>query len=66
MSERIGLIGLGLMGKPMARNLLQAGYQLIVFNRSRPALDELAQAGATPAGSPREVAEQRCGDHGAA
>jgi len=56
MAERIGFIGLGIMGKPMARNLLKAGYALTVFNRSRPAIDELAAAGATPANSAREVA----------
>jgi 2-hydroxy-3-oxopropionate reductase len=58
MPERIGFIGLGIMGKPMARNLLQAAYALTVFNRSRPAVDELAAAGARPAASSREVAEQ--------
>ena len=58
MPERIGFIGLGLMGKPMARNLMKAGYTVTVHNRSRPAVDELAAEGATPAGSPREVAER--------
>src|SRR5438874_9380921 len=58
MTERIGLIGLGLMGRPMARHLLTAGYPLTVFNRSRPAIDELASAGARAAHSPREVAQQ--------
>jgi len=58
MTERIGFIGLGLMGKPMTQHLLAAGYQLTVFNRSRPAIDELASTGAIAANSPREVAEQ--------
>jgi 2-hydroxy-3-oxopropionate reductase len=58
MGERIGFIGLGIMGKPMARNLLRAGYPLVVHNRSRAPVEELAREGATPAGSPREVAEQ--------
>jgi 2-hydroxy-3-oxopropionate reductase len=60
MAERIGLIGLGIMGKPMARNLVKAGYQLVVHNRSRGAVDELvAESDAiTAANSPREVAEQ--------
>src|SRR5436305_15335437 len=58
MTERIGFIGLGLMGRPMAHHLLTAGYQLTVFNRSRPAIGELASAGAVAAHSPREVAEQ--------
>jgi 2-hydroxy-3-oxopropionate reductase len=52
--DRIGFIGLGVMGKPMARNLLAAGYDLVVYSRS--GADELAAAGATPAESPREVA----------
>ena len=58
MAERIGFIGLGLMGKPMSHHLLTAGYALTVFNRSRPAIDELIQEGAKEALSPREVAEQ--------
>jgi 2-hydroxy-3-oxopropionate reductase len=58
MAERIGFIGLGIMGKPMARNLMKAGYDLVVHNRSREAVDEIAGEGAIPAASPREVAEQ--------
>jgi 2-hydroxy-3-oxopropionate reductase len=58
MAERIGFIGLGIMGKPMARNLMEDGYELVVYNRSRGKVDELAQEGAEAAGSPREVAEQ--------
>jgi 2-hydroxy-3-oxopropionate reductase len=58
MAERIGFIGLGIMGKPMARNLMEAGYELVVYNRSRGKVDELAQQGAEAAESPREVAEQ--------
>jgi 2-hydroxy-3-oxopropionate reductase len=54
----IGFIGLGIMGKPMACNLLSAGYSLVVHNRSRPAQDELVARGARRASSPREVAEQ--------
>lgn len=57
MSERIGFIGLGLMGKPMARNLLKAGFGVTVFNRSRPVIDALVEEGALPAASPREVAK---------
>jgi len=52
----IGFIGLGIMGRPMAHNLLKAGYQLVVHNRSRGAVDELAAAGATPASSSRDAA----------
>lgn len=53
----IGFIGLGLMGKPMARNLLKAGYTLVIHNRSREVVEELAAEGMTPATCPREVAE---------
>ena len=57
-SERLGFIGLGIMGAPMAANLLRAGYTLTVANRSRPAVDRLVAAGAAAAGGPREVAER--------
>lgn len=56
--ERIGFIGLGIMGKPMVRNLLKAGYSLVIYNRSRPAMDELAADGIALADSPKAVAEQ--------
>src|SRR5438128_8948254 len=52
----IGFIGLGIMGKPMARNLLKAGYSLIVHNRSRASVDELSKEGAQTAASSQEVA----------
>jgi 2-hydroxy-3-oxopropionate reductase len=55
---RIGFIGLGVMGRPMARNLLAAGHELVVHSRTRADVDELAGEGAVAAGSPREVAEQ--------
>ena len=58
MAKRIGFIGLGIMGKPMCRNLIKAGFQLTVYNRSRPAVDEVASYGATPADSSKEVAEK--------
>ena len=58
MNERIGFIGLGLIGKPMARNLLKAGYTVAVVNRSRAAVDELVQDGASAAASPKDVAER--------
>ncbi|HEU5464277.1 MAG TPA: NAD(P)-binding domain-containing protein, partial [Candidatus Binatia bacterium] len=54
----IGFIGLGIMGKPMARNLLKAGYSLIVYNRSRAAADELSKEGAERGDSSKEVAER--------
>ncbi len=59
MSEnlpRIGFIGLGLMGKPMAANIMQRGYRVTVFNRSKRAVDELVVKGAKPASSPKQVA----------
>jgi 2-hydroxy-3-oxopropionate reductase len=57
MQFRIGYIGLGLMGKPMALNLLKAGYSLTVHNRSKAAVDALVAEGAAAAESPREVAQ---------
>jgi 2-hydroxy-3-oxopropionate reductase len=56
--QKIGYIGLGLMGKSMARNILRSGYPLVVFNRSRTAMDELAKEGAQLASSPQEIAAQ--------
>jgi 2-hydroxy-3-oxopropionate reductase len=56
--ETVGFIGLGLMGRPMALNLLKAGYPLVVHSRSRGPVDELARAGARVAGSPAEVASE--------
>jgi 2-hydroxy-3-oxopropionate reductase len=55
---RIGYIGLGLMGKSMARNILKAGFPLVVHNRSQTAVDELVKEGAEKASSPRDVAKQ--------
>jgi 2-hydroxy-3-oxopropionate reductase len=55
---RVGYIGLGLMGKSIARNILKAGFPVVVHNRSRAAVDELVADGATPASSPAEVARQ--------
>ena len=52
----VGFIGLGIMGKPMARNLLKAGFPLVVHNRSRTAVDELSMEGVQPASSSKEVA----------
>lgn len=58
MQPKIGFIGLGIMGKPMCRNLMKAGYDLTVYNRSRGKVDEMVAEGAVGAGSPKEVAEQ--------
>ena len=60
MPERIGFIGIGIMGKPMCRNLVKAGYELVIYNRSQANVDELVAESnkITAASSPREVAEQ--------
>ncbi len=55
---KVGYIGLGLMGKSMARNILEAGFPLVVYNRSKEAVKELTAKGAQPANSPAEVAYQ--------
>ena len=55
---KVGYIGLGLMGKSIAGNILKAGFPLIVHNRSRAAVNELVGEGATAADSPKEVASQ--------
>src|SRR5512138_833153 len=55
---KVGYIGLGLMGKSIARNILKAGFPVVVHNRSRAAVDELVAEGASAANSPREVAAQ--------
>ncbi len=55
---KVGYIGLGLMGKSIARNILKGGFPVVVHNRSRAASDELVGEGATAANSPAEVASQ--------
>ncbi|QFG02221.1 NAD(P)-dependent oxidoreductase [Tepidiforma bonchosmolovskayae] len=54
--RRVGFVGLGIMGGPMAANLLAAGYELTVWNRTAAKTEPLAAAGARVAGSPAEVA----------
>jgi 2-hydroxy-3-oxopropionate reductase len=58
MQTTVGFIGLGTMGKPMARNLIEAGFPLVVHNRSQGSVDELVKAGASSASSASEVAER--------
>lgn len=53
---KIGFIGLGIMGKPMSKNLIKSGYNLVVYNRSKEAVDELVALGAESKISPKEVA----------
>src|SRR4051794_11258724 len=54
----VGFIGLGIMGRPMCKNLIGAGFPLVVWNRSRPGIEEVVGYGAREAASPRVVAEQ--------
>ena len=57
---KVGFIGLGIMGKPMCRNLMKAGYEAVVYNRSKASVEELAAEGAQAAGrGGRELS----GDH---
>lgn len=56
--KKIGFIGLGIMGRPMAKNLLKAGFPLVVYDINPLAIDDLVKAGAQAAGSSREVAEK--------
>ncbi len=58
MADRIGFIGLGLMGKPMGLNILKHGFSLVVHSRSQAPVDVLVAAGAVSAQSPAEVARQ--------
>jgi 2-hydroxy-3-oxopropionate reductase len=58
MAEQIGFIGLGIMGKPMARNLLKAGYEVTVYDIVGEAVEELVTDGAQRASSSKEVAEK--------
>ncbi len=58
MAEKVGFIGLGIMGGPMAKNLMEAGYELVLYNRTREKAEDLAEEGdAEVAGSPKEIAE---------
>ena len=56
--QTIGVIGLGKMGKPIAHHTLKAGYRVVVHNRSQSSVEELVDAGATKASTPREVASK--------
>lgn len=55
---KVGFIGLGIMGKPMSKNLLKAGYELVAFDFNKDSLNEVVGCGATAAASGREVAQQ--------
>lgn len=56
MGDRIGFIGLGIMGRPMARHLVDAGYEVTVWNRTQSKTADLVASGARPGGSPKDVA----------
>jgi 2-hydroxy-3-oxopropionate reductase len=58
VAETVGFIGLGVMGKPMATNLLRRGYKLVVHSRSQGPVDALVEAGADRASSPAAVADR--------
>jgi 2-hydroxy-3-oxopropionate reductase len=58
MHETVGFIGLGVMGKPMAKHILAKGFKLVAYNRSRAVVDELFLAGAVAATTPADVARQ--------
>jgi 2-hydroxy-3-oxopropionate reductase len=58
MSQKIGFVGLGIMGKPMAKNLIKAGYSLVVYDIFEKAVEELVAEGAQAAQSPAELAKE--------
>jgi len=55
---KVGFIGLGIMGKPMAKNIIKAGHELTVYDFNQPKIDELVRHGAYPAVNGKEVAER--------
>ncbi len=55
--EKIGFVGLGIMGKPMALNLLKAGFVVVAYNRTKEKVEAIVKAGGEAASSPKEVAE---------
>ena len=58
MVSRIGFVGLGVMGKRMAKNLMKGGYELVVHNRSAPAVEEMVNLGAVAAAYPHALARE--------
>ncbi len=58
MQETVGFIGLGVMGRPMAKNLLKKGYRVVAHSRTRASVDDLVAAGAEAAASPADVARR--------
>ncbi len=58
MAKKVGFIGLGMMGNPMSKNLLKAGFELTVWNRTASKMKEIVESGAKPATCAKEVAEK--------
>lgn len=58
MTLKVGFIGLGIMGKPMSKNLIKAGYSLVVLDRNSDAVAEVIAAGAETATTAKAIAEQ--------
>lgn len=58
MTMKVGFIGLGIMGKPMSKNLLKAGYSLVVADRNPEAIADVIAAGAETASTAKAIAEQ--------
>jgi len=58
MEKRVGFIGLGIMGMPMARNLIKAGFEVVVYNRTASKAEQMVSEGAKKADSPKELAEE--------
>jgi len=56
--NKIGFVGLGIMGKPMSKNLLKAGYKLVVYDIVPAAVEEVKKAGAEVGASPSDVASK--------
>ena len=59
MNKRIGIIGVGIMGEPMAKNLIDAGHEVTAYDVNREAVDRVAAHGGNPASSPREAATSK-------
>jgi 3-hydroxyisobutyrate dehydrogenase len=57
MSKKVGIIGLGIMGMPMARNLIKAGFEVTAYNRTPSKVEQLVKEGAVKAASPKEAAQ---------
>lgn len=55
---KVGFVGLGIMGKPMAKNIMKAGYRLVVYTLEKEIIDEMVSEGAVGVNNSKEVAEQ--------